>query len=210
MSKKIFQLFCLFFSMLYLVYIIVDHFGYCRRYELYTKPTEHFLTKYKTKTRAKGPKTIACFTTDDPSTIRPFVNSLLDQSAKLYEIVAIIKYKNMGKIPEDLKKILSVHGYSKDYGDASSVICSVLREPEADTRIIITDPTVLYGKDFVQEMIDASEKNPNKIIYGGSDRSMKGGILIKPGFFNEKVTENNGEKCCPWIEKCSLVESVTL
>jgi hypothetical protein len=179
-----------------------------RRVSLKLYSTEYYLKMYTQRVKSERKnKVIVCFSCNKsnmPS--REFVHSLLDQSYKIDELVMIVPYREMGGIPEDMKKIFAIHGYSKDYGDAANIVCAVLREPESHTKIIIVESNRVYGQDFVHNMVVASDKYPDNIIYG-HDTELKYGVLIKPKFFDDDVSKyESGQGCCPWIEKCRKVD----
>ena len=135
---------------------------------------------------------------------------MLDQSIRVDEIVAISGNKvstgsNGSVLPEEYKKILSFYKHNKNYqGNTGLVVCSILREPDSNTKIILVEYGVIYPDDFIQSMIEKSKENPDQIIYGNKDKNLKGGILIKPGFFTESVTDPKGSLCAKdWIKKCT-------
>ena len=204
-------------TILGLIYMYLDyHYDIVRRTSLSWYNIEDYVRSYSEKNREdRKDKVIVCFSSNKNKIPRKeFINSLLDQSYKIDELVIIIPYRDIGSIPESMKKVLSIHGYSKDYGNASTIICSVLREPEANTKIIIVEPNFIYGKDFVYSMVHASDQNPDRIIYGKDvgdeikdENSLKYGILVKPKFFDDKISNyENGNGCCPWIDKCTKVQ----
>lgn len=193
-------------SIIYLIYLVIDYIGLIRYYQLHFYSTEHYLSSYKNKPRYDDSRVVIAFTAteEELKNIKPFLNSILDQSYRVDDIALTIPYKNMDKVPNQYKSLLSSYGFSKDYKDSNNLIYSVLREPESDTRIILVEPNIIYGQDFVQSLLDKSKDNKNSIIYGRSDKDEKWGILIKPKFFNTKVCEyDDKSKCADWVEKCS-------
>lgn len=208
MNKKIILIFSLIFSIISLIYLFLVQYGVDRYVFLHHFSTESYLEKYPQLDKADKDRVVICFSASEKELkkLKPFVNSLLDQTVRVNEIVLNIPYKDMDKVPSEYKKVLSVRGYSKDYENASNAVCSVLCEPEAKTKIIIVEPGIIYGKDFVQTMVEQSNKNPNKIIYGGKNKKE---MLIKPEFFTDKISEyEKGSKCCDWIEKCCGLDSI--
>jgi hypothetical protein len=50
-------------------------------------------------------------------------------------------------------------------------------------------------------MVEKSNKNPSRIVYGGKNKNSKWGILVKPEFFDDKISNyEKGSEC--WLEKC--------
>lgn len=210
MSKKTFQIISLILSILALLYLILSYYEIPRYVKLHYTPTEKFLNNYK-KIKGSKDKVVVCFSANDKQLgkLKPFINSLLDQSELVNDIGITIPYSDIGKIPKDVIKALSVYGYNKDYDDAETLICSVLREPEANTKIIIVDPSMIYGTSFIEEMVTASDENPDKIIY--AKKNKKYGTLIKPKFFDDKVSDYvKGKGCCKWISECCKADDVII
>jgi hypothetical protein len=210
MSKKILQIISLVLSIIGLIYLILAYYGIIRYINLHLSPTETYIDNYIKLPKTSKDRIVICFTAnpDELEKLKPFINSILDQTVRIDDIALTIPYKNMGKVPTNLKKIISEYGYSKDYDNAGNLICSVLREPESNTKIIIVDPSMVYGKDFVETIIEESAKSPNKIIYADKSKALKWGILLQPKFFNDKISNyEKGKGCCPWLEECSQAES---
>jgi hypothetical protein len=214
MEKKTILIISLILSILSLLYFVTEYYG-CHRYiKLHFDDTEVYLKNYTKLAKAAKDRTIVCFsaTPEQMLTMKPFINSILDQTVRVDEIMLIIPYKNMGKVPEKFKKVLSIHGHSKNYDNAANLVCSVLTEPEAKTKIIIVEPNMVYSQDFVENMVEQSEKNPDKIIYGFTNKETRYGILVKPEFFDDKISkyeEGCAEKeCCPWLDKCTNVSHI--
>ncbi len=213
MSKRPFLILSLLISVLTLVYLIMERKGIIRDWYLHNSNTDTYLKKYNKLTKTDKDKVVVCFSSNPEKLheIKPFLNSILDQSVKVDEIILNIPYKDMSKIPSSYKNILSVHGYSKDYEDAANLVCSVLTEPEANTKIVLVDPGTLYKQDFIELMLEKSKEFPDKIVYGDKNKNTHAGILLKPKFFDNKISDyKKGNKCSKWLEECSSVSSVNL
>jgi len=203
MSKKTKLIVSLILSVIVLIYIVLEYYGIIRYYKLHWFSTEKYVKSYSSLEKADKNKVVLTFScpVEKLKNLKPFINSLLDQTVKVDEIALTIPFKNVDKIPAYLSEILTVDGYSKDYGDKSCMICPILRETEANTKIIIVDPDMVYSKEFVQDMVDESNKNPDKIVYG-KGKDPKFGILIKPGFFDGKddcVSCSGKKDCIDWL-----------
>ena len=205
MGKRNFQLFCLVFSLLYLLYMVFEYCGYIRYASLYLNDTESYIASYPSLPRA-DPKNrvVLCFAASEEELpqLKPFINSLLDQTVRVDDIALTVPYKG-ATLSDPVKKVVSVYNYSKDYDDAGNLICSVLREPEANTKIIMVEPSMVYGEDFVEQMVQESQTHEDKVIYGDKSKDRKWGILVKPKFFDEAITDyKNGKGCCAWLNEC--------
>jgi hypothetical protein len=212
MEKKTLLILSLVFTVLYLIYMFLSYYGIIRYGLLHFHNIDYYVKNYpklpkNSDVMSKLPKNsdrvVIHFSTDNMSKLTPFINSLLDQTIRVDEIAVSLPYKDMKNIPEYMKKVLSVYGYSKNYNDAGKLIPVLLREQDANTKIIIVEPNIVYGKDFIEEMVDQSDMNPNNIIKNGDT------ILIKPEFFNNNVSEYDTKtNCNKWIEKCSNVDTI--
>jgi len=198
MLKRKFQIFSLVLSIFVLIYLYLDYYGYIRMHRLRTRDFEYYINKYKSLPKADKKRVVISF--DNPKgNIKPFINSILDQTVRVDDIGITLNSKEKVNIPENLKKIINIYTYEKDYKDAGNTICSVLREPETDTKIIILNPNKIYGIDFIQSIIEKSNENPDKIMLLGKDENT---YLIKPKFFTENFCNyENGYNSMKWLEK---------
>lgn len=206
MSKKIFQIISLILSVFTLVYLLLSHFGLIRYTRMYFDNCEKYIELYSSLPKKSKDKVVICFTIDNDNIndIKPFINSILDQSVKIDDIAMTVDYKNINKLDNTLKKVISPYGFSKDYEDSSNFIYSVLREPESDTKLILVEPYIIYGNDFIETMIEESNKYPNAIIFSKNEKEPEKGILIKPKFFNEKIClYKKGVGLKNWLKECS-------
>ena len=214
MSKRPFLILSLVVSILTLLYLILHRQGIIRKWQLQIYQPEDYLRKFAKIPKADKTKVVVAFSISEKlnlEQIKPFLNSLLDQTVKVDEIILNIPYKDMEIIPKRYKKILSVHGYSKDYENAANLICSVLTEPEANTKIVLVEPNTMYNDDFIEMMVAKSNEQPDKIVYGNKDKNIKHGILLKPKFFDNKISDyQKGKGCCPWLDECTNVGAVYL
>lgn len=196
MLKRKFQIFSLLLSIFALIYLYLDYYGYIRLYRLRTRDCEYYINKYKSLPKADKKRVVITFN-HPKGDIKPFINSILDQTVRVDDIG--ITSKEDVNIPEHLKKIINIYRYEKDYKDAGNAICSVLREPESDTKIIILNPNKIYGIDFIQNIVEKSNENPNKIVLLEKDKNT---YLIKPNFFRENFCNYEEEyDCLKWLEK---------
>jgi hypothetical protein len=198
MFKRKFQLLSLLLSVVALVYLYLEYYGYIRMYKLKNTNCEYYINKYNSLPKADKQRVIITFHRPKGD-IKPFINSILDQTVRVDDIGMTLNSKEKVNIPEQLKKIINIYTYEKDYKDAGIAICSVLREPESDTKIIILNPNKIYGIDFIQSIVEKSNENPDKIVLLGKDKNT---YLIKPKFFTENFCNyEEGYDCLKWIEK---------
>jgi hypothetical protein len=119
------------------------------------------------------------------------INSLLDQTVQVDEIALTVPYGT--KVPKYIKGVAQVYN-SLDYKGCENLIPVLMREGEKDTKIIIVEDDMVYGKDFIENIVDMSEKYTGKAI------KSKASILIVPEYFSGDVIEYD-EKSSPgdWL-----------
>jgi hypothetical protein len=207
MEKKNLLWLSLIISVISLVYIIADYYECIRYYRLHTKRPKYFLSTYWDRNRADSENsTVVAFSVyseDELEKVVPFMNSILDQSVYVNKILMVVPEKLVDRIPDTYREIVTVYGNSgtriatsvEEYLDETTLISSVLTETEGETRIIITNPRMIYSYNFVEEMVEESRKYPNNIITF-SDSAY--GMLIKPNFFDKKIRDilKYGSSCC--------------
>lgn len=206
MAKKTWVIISLIISIIALMYMFLVHYGIMRYFNMHTSSMEPYIKNYHNLPKSdKKNRVVISFVADEGqlNKLKPFINSILNQSVRVDDIALTIPYKLVNKVPKDLKKIVSVYGINKDYDDANKLVPVLLREPEAGTKIIIVEPNMVYGKDFVADMVDASNNDSNSVIYGKKGLT-RYGMLVKPEFFDEKVSKYQaGSGCCGWAGKCA-------
>jgi hypothetical protein len=160
---------------------------------------------------ASDSKIIVSISTEktDFNSIKTMINSVLDQTVHADQIIINIQTGNDMIIPDVILRnhILLVHKLSKNYGKCSTFLSPLSREKDAKTKIILLNDEQIYGKDFVENIIEESNKFPNdaifvngfnakKFITNGSKSStpinvidVKYGVLIKPSFLPAEILE---------------------
>jgi hypothetical protein len=145
----------------------------------------------------------------DFSEIRPMINSILDQTVHVDQITLSVKKGSVLAIPEYLERerIIISHKVCEDYKGLLCILSPLLREKDADTKIILVTDNQIYGEDFIETLVDASEKSPNAVIFTRGYNAKKsitmnekvdvphdndviditGGVLVKPKFFDEDI-----------------------
>lgn len=117
--------------------------------------------------------------------LESLLTSLLDQTIKIDQIALNIPYKTRDGKDYKLKKVcedvVSVYRCGNDYGKENSIIPTLLREGEYGTIIISLDENIIYGKNFLELLIQESVQNNNCAIMFNE------GMLVKPEFFNRDI-----------------------
>ena len=116
------------------------------------------------------------------------INSILDQTVRVDKIILIVKDEN--KVPSYLRKIAIIFPFEKDYGRGNKLIPLLFKEKECDTTIIALDDNVIYGKDFIEKMLEERDKNPETVLVD----SKKTSILIKPEYYGCEVLKRDRKR----------------
>jgi hypothetical protein len=178
--------------------------------KLKRNPTEYYVNKYSKLPKADKKRVVIVFSVnqDEIGNIKPFINSLLDQTVRVDDIAFTAPVKNKELIPKNLRNVINTYVYDKDYEDLGTIIPTVLREPESNTKIIIVEPNNIYREDFIQTMVEKSNENPDKIIYIKNRPKI---MLIKPSFFKEDFCDyKSGNNCNEWFGKCCNNEKISI
>lgn len=201
MKKQTVIILSLISAVLSLIYVICGYYGINRYVGLHLCSTDYYTKNYSKLEKADENTRVVLSLTTTPERLqklKPTIVSLLDQTSKVDEIAISIPYGKEYKIPTYLNDIVQIYRYSVKYEDAGCLIPTLLREREADTKIIIVKDNMVYGKDFVEVMVEQSNEHPDKAIMINNSNE----ALVKPNFFDISVMNyKEGEKCNKWLSK---------
>jgi hypothetical protein len=199
--KKKMQILSLVISIILTVYLCLSYYGIIRNIKLLTYSTEYYINKYKEVPKTNEKKVVVVFSVNQSEIkfMKPFINSLLDQTVRVDDIGAVIPENQKDIIPKKLQRVVNTYTYDKNYDKLGVIIPTILREPENNTKIIIVEPYKIFGEDFIQSMIEKSNENPEKIIYVKNNRNI---MLVKPSFFTENFCNyQEGNNSVEWFNK---------
>jgi len=202
MKRRTIVIIALLSALFSLVYLILGYYGIIRYFDMHMFSPESYTKSYPKLDKAdKGRVVISLTTTPDRlKKLKPTINSLLDQTVRVDEIAVSVPYGKDYDVPKYIKDVAQVYRYSVKYGDNGKLIPIMLREGEEDTKIILVDDNMVYGKDFIEDIVAASNKEPNKAI-GMKKLCSKYGVLVKPKFFKEDVIEYDMKSPCDkWLK----------
>jgi len=204
MTKKTLLIISLVLTIVSIIYILLTYFGIIRYVSLRFSKSKPYINSYNTLEPAdKNNKVVVSLSTPanilKHDKIRPTINSILDQTVKVNQIAWNIPNIDDDVSTQNLEKnncykdIISVFNIKKDYGYGSNLIPTLLREGNADTKIICLDNDYVYGKDLIENLVEASSKNPTKMICS------TGAILIKPNFFDINIINTTSKFNKEWL-----------
>lgn len=177
-------------SLLSIIVSLLVYFGIIRYINIYfSKNVDKYAEKYSELPIASNKKTIIVFSVenqDDLKKIFPTINSILDQTVRVNQIFMVLPCSSELEIPDNLLKVVSPIKPGKVYDDKYQDIISILeREKEKNTLIIKIFRGIIYGKEFIENIIEISESNPDSFIKDESNLF----FALKPSFI--KFDENS-------------------
>jgi hypothetical protein len=193
--KKNTKVILLFFSTIFsLLIIFMTYYSLDRYAGLHLSKINKYIENYSKLDKIKGRTVISFYTTPDRiKKINPMIKSILDQTVKVDEIALNLPpSKEKYNIPPEYEQIINVYNVGKNYGTSTSIIPTLLREKEKGTKIIYLDDDKIYGKDFIQTMLEEGEKIPDRAVVCKKNEKICG-VLVKPEFFKTDVVYNKME-----------------
>lgn len=188
MEKKTIIIISLVSAILSLIYVILNYYGITRYISMYFLSAEKYTKNYKKLDKIGNYKTVISLTItqNQMSKLPQVIKSLLDQTIRVDYISLIIPYGYEYQLPKDLDSSILVLRCSKDHGILNCLIPSILKETESTTRIITLGADSVYGTDFIETLMESSEKYPDKIIYVNKNDviDLNKGVVFSTKFFN--------------------------
>jgi len=187
MKKSIKIILIIIFTLISLLLIISSYFGINRYLTLHIHKPEKYEKIYDKLPFIKDNESIIIINSNikNIQKIKPMWNSLLDQTIKAHNIIIYLPYKeteNLNNIPTFIKRKSTILPkstiYTEDY--INSIIPTLLNEKNNDKIIIFLKDNIVYGKDFIEYLIEEHNKNKEKIIKLKNNNA----ILLKPKFIN--------------------------
>ena len=170
------------------VYLLLNYFGLIRYINIYLYSTESYQKNYKNLDKIGKYKTIISLTTTPKqmSKLSHVIKSLLDQTVRVDLISINVPNGDQYNLPIDLVKSVLLSRCDEDKGLLNCLLPSILKEIESTTRIISLGAGTIYGKDFIETLMDESEKHQDKIIYSNTNDNidLTKGVVFYTNFFN--------------------------
>tara|TARA_B100001059_G_scaffold228649_1_gene260074 strand:- start:469 stop:1017 length:549 start_codon:yes stop_codon:yes gene_type:complete len=150
--------------------------------------TDKLVEGYSNLPKATDGRVVVSFAAKpkDFDKLKPMINSLLDQTVKVDQIGIVVPLTNETEVPDYVKNIANIFPAGKDYGDGTSLIPILLKEKECNTIIIALKHDVVYGKDFIEMMVDKADEYPDTVL---SDKKRKA-ILVKPEYYGCEILDS--------------------
>lgn len=192
MKKKTMIIWTLVGTFLSLAMILLSYFGIVRYLTLHVSGTDKLVENYSKLPKATEGRVVVSVAADpkDFDKLKPVLSSILDQTVKVDQIGVVVPLKNENNVPEYIKKIANIFPAGKDYGDGTALIPILLKEKECDTIILALSGDVIYGKDFIEKMVDDSNSNPDTVLRDTKHTA----ILVKPEYYGCEILNTQKSK----------------
>ena len=192
MKKKTMIIWTLVGTFLSLAMILLSYFGIVRYLTLHVSGTDKLVENYSKLPKATEGRVVVSVAADpkDFDKLKPVLSSILDQTVKVDQIGVVVPLKNEKNVPEYIKKIANIFPAGKDYGDGTALIPILLKEKECDTIILALSGDVIYGKDFIEKMVDESNSNADTVLRDTKHTA----ILVKPEYYGCEILNTQKSK----------------
>jgi len=191
MSKRNIMITLLIIStILSLIMTFFSYFGITRYFSCHVNNCKGFIQNYSKLPKTSEKRVVISFSvnTNKFNKLKPFLNSILDQTVKVDLIAMIIPDDGRDKdyvIPEYIKDFAVIFHTGRGYGKGTKLIPMLLREKECDTTIITLDENIVYGQDFIYSLLEESKNYPDSVLTDKKGTFM----LSKPEHFDCDVID---------------------
>lgn len=176
---------------------VIIYLGLLRYIYLHFSSTKKHLEKYKSLKNASTKDKVVIVIPVDKSKInklKPVLNSVLDQTVRVNNIF-IHSTEHKSKFPSDCQNVAYIAKCGCDYGEAMGIIPALLREDNTETIIIVLRDNVVYGKDFVQTMVEEIKEKDKPI-------QTEKAFVIKPKYFKPNTVRKGPQNDMDWLQEC--------
>jgi hypothetical protein len=145
--------------------ILISYYGIGRYLKLHRGgDTCTGYKKYSSLDKASTNRVVISFgpNQDQLRKMGPTIRSLIDQTVRVESVSINVPYSY--DYPQEFEKIATIFRTGRDYGKSSNIIPTILRENDKNTIIIFLEPNIVYGIDFIENIITETVKNPGKAI----------------------------------------------
>ena len=155
------------------------------------------------RVESKNKVVVSMYTEQKDISNNTTLKSILDQTVHPDQIIIVTDKDTV--IPDFLKKDSIVLKQSAgSLGKTAAFLTPLQTQKNAGTKIIIVTDGVVYGTDFIETIVEASDNNPDAVIFVEGYNSKKyvsgvvdkttpdiinipAGVLIQPSFFKQYV-----------------------
>jgi hypothetical protein len=160
MSKHVLLILSVIFSF---IYTLMVYYSMDRYLTLYFTSTEGYSKEYMKLDKADDKGNVSVIISASPRCcgrrLDVVLSSILDQTVKVDKILVDISECDFVRIPV-------LEGGVVEFLRDREKLVDIVRESDADTRFVFLQDDVIYGKDFLQNILEKSLEKPDKIVVG--------------------------------------------
>jgi cellulose synthase/poly-beta-1,6-N-acetylglucosamine synthase-like glycosyltransferase len=197
MEKKTWIIISIILTIISLLYIFLSYFGMVRCLTLQMQSPESFAKDYHELEMASDKYRIVislAVNKVDVKNMKSVLTSLLDQTVKVSEISINVPPDAEKLVPKYMYDYANVYILGKDYGPSNVIIPTIIREKDKDCIVIMLDNDVIYGQNYIADMVDnylkRMESYPDGlVIYDNIDKDgvMESPMIMKTGVFHSNI-----------------------
>lgn len=201
MNKKVVIIFTV--TLVSLLVIMAMYYGYdrCMILRLCSdNRAQKLIENYSKLPPVSENRTVITFASKDGNNIFPTVMSLLDQTTKVNQIALNSCLKNQPS--ETCLKAINVFRVSPKMEQFRGIVPTLEREKDARTNIIWLRDDRIYGKDFIETIVD-KHKEMNRAVMAKDSRGEFVGVILTPDLLKTEIidyenhcNQKNNEKNC--------------
>jgi hypothetical protein len=181
-------------SIITIIYLTLSYFGLIRCILLPWKGTLSLAEKYIKKSKSQYCKNdkivVSMFSSNGlEENLKTVINSILDQSIKIDSILIFTNEKISNiTIPKYIEYTSQLLPSEIDYKYGNNIIPAILKE-KSNNVIIIPIKNIIYGEDYLETLLEHSEKNPTCQIFNKN----KDLLLFKIDNFSDNILEKSNQ-----------------
>jgi len=208
------------------VYLLLEQFGFVRYLMCYLHSTESYIENYKNIEKYGDERTVITLSTTYtrlPKLIL-VLKSLLDQTVRVDMIYVTICGDNDTTNQTNSETLSALNTIKKiativeikncKHPNVSQLYTAITREGNTTTRIITVGDDIIYGKDFIETLMDAMKDGDDKIVFineGEQEKTqeqylnidLSKGVLFKTSYFSTNFIKELEYKNRNWITEYS-------
>ena len=158
MRKRTILILLIISTIVSITYILLSYFGLTRFLMLHIYNPNNYIESYSKLAKAdKNNKTKIVLQSDKENInkIKPFLNSILDQTCKVDDIIIVLPDKNINT-PNYLSKFSTIV-------EGTGISNTVKKQKNANTLLILLKDNIIYGKDFIEKIVQKSIESNNHV-----------------------------------------------
>ena len=162
MKKSAILVYLIISTIISLIFILLNYFGINRLLLLHMRGSKRYRENYSKLPKVSEEEKVKIFIPANKKNIsrmEPTISSILDQTNRVDKIYLVLSDKSIN--PPDF--VTSVCNVVHSTCDENSVDCVVSKQKDEDVQLILIRPDVVYGKDFVEKIIDEGKKTKNNL-----------------------------------------------